>query len=130
MFQQFLDGWNEFLSQPDPEILSRILHDDVVFHSPVVFTPQRGKKITILYLMGAAMVFGDGFSYRKKIISGHQGALEFVADIDGITVEGVDIVTVNDDGLVTEFKVMIRPLKAILAVQEKMKKILPEVQGK
>jgi len=120
-----------------------LLHPDVVFYSPVVFTPQEGREITKLYLSAAGSTLpgdapasgesstGDApatsFTYTKTIASGHQAMLEFETTMDGKYVNGVDILTCDDDSLVTEFKVMMRPLQAVNIVHEQMKAMLEKM---
>lgn len=120
-----IDLWHRFIktSTPDERIqlLNQILDDDVVFYSPVVYTPQQGKKMTIKYLMGAAMILNHNFKYTKELISKESAVLEFECTIDDIIVEGVDIITMDSDsGLIKAFKVMIRPLQAMNIVHQKM----------
>jgi hypothetical protein len=130
--------------------LDELLDEDVVFYSPVVFTPQRGRDITKLYLRaaggtlggdtsgagddsssdGGSSSFGDGggapgaFRYVKEVVQGHDAVLEFETTMDGKYVNGIDLITCNDEGRIVEFKVMIRPLQAINAVQAAMKAML------
>ena len=122
--------------------LDAILHPDVVFLSPIVFTPQEGRDITKLYLTAAGGTLGGdsedgtgtsttggadsggGFRYTKEICQGHSAMLEFETSIDGKYVNGVDIITCDDDGMIVEFKVMIRPLQAINLVHAQMKAML------
>ena len=114
-----------------------LLHPDVVFYSPVVFTPQEGREITKLYLSAAGNTLpgdttdssgaGSSFTYTKTIASGHQAMLEFETTMDGKYVNGVDILTCDDDSLVTEFKVMMRPLQAVNIVHEQMKAMLEKM---
>ncbi len=118
-----------------------LLHPDVVFYSPVVFTPQEGREITKLYLGAAGNTLGgdkpaagsassgSAFKYTKTIASGHQAMLEFETTMDGKYVNGVDILTCDDDSLVTEFKVMMRPLQAVNIVHEQMKAMLEKMQA-
>ena len=118
-----IDQWHQFLITKDHEILDEILDKDVVFHSPVVWTPQEGKKITKFYLMAAVKVLitdTSEFSYISKTMDNNKCILEFVTTIDGLTINGVDMIEINDEGKITSFKVMIRPLKAIHKVHEKM----------
>jgi hypothetical protein len=101
--------------------LDDVLADDVVFHSPVVFTPQVGKAVTSLYLAGALQVlFGPDFSYVKQVLSGDTAVLEFETAIDGTWINGVDIIRIDPDGRIVEFRVMLRPLRAITLVHERM----------
>lgn len=100
--------------------LDDLLADDVVFLSPVVFTPQEGKAVTIAYLMAASQALAEDFTYTKEILSGHQGVLEFECRVSGKHVNGVDIVTCDANGRITEFRVMVRPLQAVNAVHARM----------
>lgn len=104
-----------------PEDLSAILAEDCVFHSPVVHTPQEGKHKVMGYLMAAGTTFSNtGFQYVREIVDGPHMMLEFTADLDGIFLNGIDIITFNEDGLITDFKVMVRPLKAVNKIWEMM----------
>lgn len=125
--------------------LDAILHPDVVFLSPIVFTPQRGRDVTKLYLSAAGATlasgsptpadagptFGPGtaFRYTKQILQGHHAMLEFETEVEGKYANGVDIITCDDDGMITEFTVMIRPLQAINAVHAQMKAMLDQLTG-
>ncbi len=125
-----LHTWHEFIKTGDTGIFEKLLADDVVFHSPVVWSPQHGKALTSMYLIGAMHVLGKGnFHYKKEIIAANQACLEFETQIGDITVNGVDILTWNPEGKITEFKVMIRPIKALNLVWEKMAEMLEKVQG-
>jgi len=125
-----VEAWHELVGTDNPGLLDELLDEDVVFHSPVVHTPQRGKQITKLYLTAASQVFfGDAFKYRRELISDHDAVLEFTTEIDGITINGVDMLTWNDDGKITEFKVMIRPLKAINLIHRMMGEMLEQMKN-
>lgn len=117
-----LAHWHEVLAGGSTiEGLMSILHEDVVFHSPVVHTPQEGRKITTAYLSAAGKTLGnDSFEYLREVASGHSAVLEFQTVMDGIQVNGVDIITFDDDGKITDFKVMVRPLQAVNKVWEMM----------
>ena len=105
--------------------IAALLADDVVFHSPVVHTPQVGKRITTHYLMAAVQVFfNPTFRYVREVVGERDAVLEFETTVDGILVNGVDMVSWNDEGLITSFKVMVRPLKAIQLIHEKMTAML------
>ena len=120
-----LERWHAVVQSRDPQALAALLADDVVFHSPVVHTPQRGKAITLRYLMGAMHVLNSAhFRYLRQIAGARVAVLEFVTEIDGIEVNGVDLIRWGDDGRITDFKVMVRPLKAINAVHQKMAEML------
>jgi hypothetical protein len=114
-------SWHEFAHTHDPALLDALLADDVVFHSPVVHTPQAGKPITKLYLTAAAQVFfSEKFTYVREVWSDRVAFLEFATEIEGIHVNGVDILAWNADGKLTDFKVLIRPLKAINLIHRLM----------
>ena len=117
-----LARWHEYMEGAgDPALLSDLLADDAVFHSPVVHTPQAGKAVVMAYLVAAAHVLGnDSFHYVRELVDGDEMMLEFVTELDGIRINGVDIIRWNGDGKITDFKVMVRPLKAINKVWEMM----------
>ena len=109
-----LDKWYGYMKSHDRTALWDLLHPDAVFESPVVHTPQRGREITFKYLAGAEKVLGGpGFGYVGEWRSATGAVLEFENEIEGIKLNGVDIITFNEQGLITHFKVMVRPLKAI-----------------
>ena len=118
-------GWHALASSRDASALDALLADEVVFQSPVVHTPQVGKAITSKYLAAAMQVlFNDSFRYTREWHSERDAVLEFVAEIDGIVVNGVDLIAWNAQGRISEFKVMIRPLKAIQLIHQKMAQAL------
>jgi hypothetical protein len=109
-----LQTWYGYLKSHDGAVLWDLLHPDAVFESPVVHTPQRGRDITFKYLSSAGKVLGGpGFAYVGEWRSENGAVLEFTNEIDGITINGVDIITFDADDRITHFKVMVRPLKAI-----------------
>jgi hypothetical protein len=120
-----LAAWHEVVRSRDPRALDALLADDVVFHSPVVHTPQAGKAITRQYLTAAFQVFfNETFRYVREVSGPRDAVLEFQVDIDGIAVNGVDMMKWNEAGLLVEFKVMVRPLKAINLIHQKMAAML------
>ena len=120
-----LAAWHHIVSTRDTAALADLLHDDVVFHSPVVHTAQRGKAITLLYLQGAMQVLNsEHFRYEREIVGPRDAVLEFVTLIDGLHINGVDLIRWGDDGRITDFKVMVRPLKAVNALHQKMGELL------
>lgn len=120
-----LDGWHRLVRERDPRGLDALLDDDVVFHSPVVHTPQQGKSLTTMYLGAAFEVFfNPGFRYVREIVGDRDAMLEFETELDGVQVNGVDIIKWNHDGRIIEFKVMLRPLKAINLVHQRMAAML------
>lgn len=110
-----LERWHEFIKSPDEKVLWDLLHPDAVFESPVVHTPQLGRDITFKYLASAGTVLGGpGFKYLGEWRNENGAVLEFENEVEGIKINGVDIITFSDDGRqITHFKVMVRPLKAI-----------------
>jgi SnoaL-like domain len=109
-----LDKWYDFMKSHDQAALWELLHPDAVFESPVVHTPQRGRDLTFKYLSGAVKVLGgQGFRYLGEWRNEHGAVLEFEREIEGIRINGVDLITFDTDGRITHFKVMVRPLKAI-----------------
>ena len=124
--------WHELVRSRNADGLGALLADDVVFHSPVVHTPQAGKAITIRYLSAAFHVLSnESFRYVREITGPHDAVLEFQVEIDGIGVNGVDMLKWNDEGRIVEFKVLIRPLKAINLIHQKMAAMLQasQIQG-
>ncbi len=146
MIETTLQRWHQHLRGELEGGLDVLLHDDCVFLSPIVFTPQRGKELTKLYLNAAGATFsagapagdappsggqmtGSSFHYVKEVAAGRHAVLEFETEVAGTYVNGVDIIAVDDDGLIVEFKVMIRPLKAINLLHAQMKAMLEKMQG-
>lgn len=126
-----LARWHAYMEGgSDPALLSDLLADDAVFHSPVVHTPQVGKPIVMAYLVAASQTLGnDSFHYVRELVDGDEMMLEFVTEMDGITVNGVDIIRFDPDGKIIDFKVMVRPLKAINKVWEMMAAQLAKAGG-
>jgi hypothetical protein len=132
MIEQVVERWQRFLTGELPEGLDGLLADDVVFYSPIVYTPQRGKDVTALYLQAAADTFKGGaegaFHYTKQVLADDVAVLEFETTIDGKYVNGVDIIRCNGAGRIVEFRVMIRPLQAVTVVHEQMRAMLESMQ--
>ena len=131
--------WHQAMKSKDASIWNELLDDDVVFHSPVVFTPQKGKKITMMYLMAATGVFGSAdkktglsestqteskFHYINEIVGETSALLEFESEIDGTYINGADLLKWNEKNKLTEVKVMVRPLQAVNMLHQKMKAML------
>jgi hypothetical protein len=148
MIEHVVEQWHRHLRGELPGGLDELLDDDVVFYSPIVFTPQVGKEITTRYLQAAAVALpgdpgtsvgdpgaegssGDGtggFRYTKKVLDGDTAVLEFETTVDGRYVNGVDIIRCNDAGRIVEFRVMVRPLQAVNAVHAQMAATLEGMQ--
>ena len=129
MIENTIAEWHKIIKTKDAAGLDNILADNVVFHSPIVHTPQEGKPSTKLYLTAALYVFNnDSFKYLREIISNNNAVLEFSTVIEGITVNGVDMITWGADGTITDFKVMVRPLKAINLIHKMMGEMLQKIK--
>ena len=148
MIEQVVEQWMAHLRGELAGGLDGLLDDEVVFYSPIVFTPQRGKAVTTLYLEAAAQTFpGDhglesdpepsvgsrppsgGFRYTKMVTGGDTAVLEFETTMDGKYVNGVDIIRCNTEGRIIEFRVMIRPLQAVELVQAQMAAMLARMDS-
>lgn len=122
--------WHRVALSKDVAEIENILHDDCVFESPVVHTPQVGKAITSQYLAAAGYTLGnDTFRYVGEWHRENSSILEFTAEIDGIKINGIDMISCDDDGLITHFKVMVRPLKAVNLLHQKMGEMLAKMKG-
>ena len=131
-FPQPLHDWLDYMEAQDHGRLPELLAENVTFHSPVVHTPQQGKQITLAYLTAADSVLGnETFRYKRASVDGGEKItmLEFTVELDDILVNGVDIIEWNDEGLIQDFKVMVRPLKAINKVWDEMGKMLEKMKG-
>lgn len=125
-----LKAWHELVRTRNALGLSDVLADDVVFRSPIVHTPQEGKARTTMYLTGALHVLGNAdFTYVREVVDGQNAVLEFTTTIDGIEVNGVDMITFNDAGQIVDFKVMLRPMKGIQIVGQKMVQMLEALKS-
>ncbi|MCE2841833.1 MAG: nuclear transport factor 2 family protein [Novosphingobium sp.] len=124
-------AWHAYMaSGGDPALLSAQLADDAVFHSPVVHSPQAGKAKVRMYLLSAAKVLGnDSFTYVREIVEGNDALLEFTCEIDGVHVNGIDLIRFGDDGKIIDFKVMVRPVKAVNKLWEMMAAQLQAAAG-
>jgi hypothetical protein len=121
----YLEKWHQGLKSQDQNFLDDILDDECVFTSPIVFKPIEGKEMSKLYLMGAGQTFDmQRFDYVRELVDGLDCVLEFETYIGDISVNGVDIIRWNENGKIVDFKVMIRPLQAIHALQTKMSEAL------
>jgi len=121
MRNKTIDAWHEFVRSKNSAVFKEFLADTVRFHSPVVHTPQTGKAITLLYLEAAHDVLSNGaFTYERELVDENDAVLEFNAEVKGILVNGVDMISWDDEGKITDFKVMIRPLKAVNIIHQEM----------
>ncbi|HCF25166.1 MULTISPECIES: nuclear transport factor 2 family protein [unclassified Novosphingobium] len=124
-------AWHEYMeSGGDADLLSALTAEDAVFHSPVVHSPQAGKAKVMLYLLSAAKVLGnDSFVYVREVVEGNDALLEFTSEIDGIYINGIDLIRFDDEGKIKDFKVMVRPVKAVNKLWEMMAAQLQAAQG-
>jgi hypothetical protein len=122
-----LEIWHEIVRDRDIERFDEVLAEDCVFLSPIVHSPQIGRDLTRFYLTGALNVFNESFQYVKEVVSPRHAVLEFTCDVDGIMVNGVDIMTFDEEGKIVEFKVMVRPLKAVNLLHAKMRAMLEKM---
>lgn len=120
-----IETWRQLVADKDAAGVEPLLAEDVVFHSPLVDTPQVGKAVTQQYLAAAFEVFSQGaFRYVREVVGERDAVLELVAEIDGVVVNGVDMIRWNGEGKIVDFKVMLRPLKALRVMQQKMGALL------
>jgi hypothetical protein len=113
-------AWHRVVEAKDPALLGDLLAEDCVFRSPAVHTPQEGKQVTTAYLSAAMVVLGPTLTYRREWYADDSAVLQFEAELDGRTVDGIDMITWGDDGRITEFAVMVRPVKALHKLMELM----------
>ena len=126
-----INKWHEVVKTQNQDLLKSILAENVTFYSPVVFTAQKGKSLTLLYLMAAAQVFNNkSFSYTKEIINENHATLEFELNINGIEINGIDLITWNEEGMIIEFKVFIRPLQGVNVIHKMMQQMLENFSKK
>ena len=130
MSHKTIDAWHRVVESESLSGLGEILADDITFHSPVVHSPQVGKAITLLYLKAAHdLLINDTFAYVREVVNEHDAVLEFSVEIKGVIVNGVDMISWDDGGKITDFKVMIRPLQAINMVHKEMAARLQAATG-
>lgn len=137
-----IEKWHEIMkgdSSEAPNKLDDLLHDDVVFYSPVVYTPQKGKEITKLYLSAASGVSSSEkkgkeekkeskFKYIKEVVHGNHACLEFETEMNGVYVNGIDLITWDENDKIIEFKVLVRPLQAVNTLHEQMGRMLDKLK--
>ncbi|MGI9125241.1 MAG: nuclear transport factor 2 family protein [Mycobacterium sp.] len=124
-----IERWLGVIESGHTNELEDMLTEDAVFYSPAVFSPQRGRATAIAYLRAAEHMFsGTDFRYVEKWYGDNSAVLHFAAELDGLSVEGIDMIHWNDEGKITSFKVMIRPFKALQGVIGKMAELLAAQQ--
>jgi hypothetical protein len=142
MIEKCIENWHRNMRGELPGGLESMIADDCVFYSPIVFSPQKGKELTLLYLNAAGATFsggGDGqgsaedsaesgFRYSKEVMSGNHAVLEFETEVQGKYINGIDMITCDGEGKIIEFKVMIRPLQAINLMHQQMAAMLEKLK--
>jgi hypothetical protein len=123
-----LERWHEVVRTRNPALLNQLLAEDATFHSPILFTPQQGRDMVALYLTGAMHVIANPtFRYVREIADERNAVLEFETEIDDVHVNGVDLITWDEQGQISDFKVMVRPLKAVNVVHRRMAELLQQL---
>jgi hypothetical protein len=125
-----VQAWHAVVESGDPAALAALLADDVVFRSPAVFAPQPGKDLTALYLRAAMAVLGPSLRYVEEWCGPSSAVLEFEAELDGLYVQGVDMLRWNDAGQLTSFTVMVRPMRGLTKLVELMQAQLTQLAGR
>lgn len=146
MIEKCMENWHKHLRGEFEGGLDALLDDDCVFYSPIVFSPQKGKALTKMYLQAAGSTFsgsdepvkaallddansdGKKFHYIKEVMSGNHAVLEFETELEGKYVNGIDMITCNDEGKIVEFKVMILLLQAIQMMHAQMAAMLEKMK--
>lgn len=129
MIETTIARWHELVDTKDTAALDDLLAESVIFHSPVVHTPQHGKAITRLYLTAALHTLNnESFRYQREILQGDNAMLEFTTVLDGIVLNGVDIIHCDGHGRIDDFKVMVRPLKAVNKIHSMMGAMLEKLK--
>ena len=117
--------WHEVVKNRDYNLLESILADDIIFYSPVVYTPQKGKQLALQYLMAASEVFNSSsFKYDKEVIGRSNASLEFSLTLDNTDINGIDLISWDESGKILEFKVFIRPLQGVNMIHKLMQGML------
>ena len=123
-----IDQWHKMMATGSYDGLYELLSRDCVFWSPVVHTPQQGRDVTLMYLTAAGQVFNKDFHYVREVRSGDTAVLEFECSVDDIQVNGIDMIQLENNQII-DFKVMIRPLKAVNKIHEKMMAMLAQAKA-
>ncbi|MFB3079214.1 MAG: nuclear transport factor 2 family protein [Lysobacterales bacterium] len=122
-----LASWHRLIEERNADGLDSLLSEKVVFHSPILHTPQVGKALTKQYLAAALdILLNDSFRYVREVSNSRDAVLEFRVEVEGLIVNGVDMIRWDETGQIVEFKVMLRPLKAINLIHQKMAALFGE----
>ena len=119
-----IEKWKKIIFTGKLDMLEKIIDENAIFYSPVVFKPQEGKQKVLKYLSAAVKIFQNkDFKYTKIIANNNYTCAEFEASFNNILVNGIDIITTRSN-LIIEFKVFLRPLKGIDVVRHAMRENL------
>jgi hypothetical protein len=125
-----LNKWHTLIENNAVSDISTLLADDVTLFSPVIHTPIKGKEMVSMYLTAAFHTFLNGsFNYDREFLSNNAAVLEFSLKIQDIDINGIDMITWNEQGKITEFKVMIRPYKALNMINDQMTAMLDQLKN-
>ena len=128
--KKLIQQWHQIVQHADTQLLKEILDDEIVMHSPVVFRPLSGRAIVEFYLQAAFhTLVNDSFQYVREVVGEKDAILEFTVEIDGVFINGVDMIKFNENGKIIDFKVMLRPLKAVKLIHQKMGEMLEQMKG-
>lgn len=131
MTNPIVSRWHQIVKSGDYTGLYDLIAENAVFHSPVVHSPQVGQKRVYQYLSAAfSVLFAGTFHYVREVVGERDAVLEFIVELEGVTINGVDMMSWNEQGLITDFKVMVRPLKGINLVHQKMAAMLELMKAK
>ena len=125
-----LQAWHQIVESGDPALLRDLLAEECTFHSPAMFEPQVGARLTTAYLSAAMAVLGPTLRYRHEWSDDTSAVLEFEADLDGTVVHGIDLLRWNEEGRLTSFTVMVRPLRGLTTLIERMRAELENQQSR
>lgn len=116
-----LQRWHQFIASGDLSRLPELLHPEAVFRSPMAHTPYPGAQAVNLILNTVLQVFQD-FAYHRELASddGLNVVLEFSARVGGRDLKGIDMIRFDEQGLIREFEVMVRPMSGLAALGEEM----------
>ncbi|WP_321392889.1 nuclear transport factor 2 family protein [Emcibacter sp.] len=120
-----LENWHKAVFDKDLEMLTKLLHENVEFNSPFVWTPYQGRD-TALAILGTVVDVFENFKYHREWIDGNEMALEFSASIGKISLKGIDLIRWDDDGKIINFEVMVRPGNGLMTLAQTMQQRLAE----
>jgi hypothetical protein len=114
---QWLDEWHRIVAERDLETLERVLAEDVTIGAPPYWTKLEGRTL-VHHLLGLIVTTIEGFTYYREWRDGDELALEFQGMVGDLHVQGIDLITLNDEGKIQNLDVLMRPANTILRLQE------------